>query len=175
MAELHAGIESRVPYRSEGKRTRLTPEIGPDRAKEPRMINRAWRWIAVALLLLLGLARGAGGVLVLAAGSAVAGPGSRTDAPSWLIGGSLILVGMLCLVGSVLLVQRSPSGFWVALAALVAFVLGGILNGVLLYGSPRPMGVLGNTAYAVVTFVVLWLGTQGVRRIKAGGGPCTNA
>ncbi len=116
------------------------------------------RWLAAILLAGLGLARGAGGVFMLRGGAA-AGLGSRPDAPAWLIGAGLVLVGLLCLVASGLTLRRARSALWTGVAGLVLFVAGGLMNGTLLYGSPRMAGTVANVVYALVTFAALWLAT----------------
>ena len=125
-----------------------------------RVSTRACGWIAATLLVLLGLARGIGGVLLLHGGPSVAGSDARPDAPAGLIGVGLILVGVLCLAGGAATILRARSALWVGGGALVIFVAGGVTNGILLYGGPRVGGVVGNVLYASLTSAALWLGTR---------------
>jgi hypothetical protein len=76
---------------------------------------------------------------------------------SW-IGGGLILVGALCLSAGVATLRGSRAALWLGTAALGAFVVGGLANGTLLYGSPRLSGVAGNLLYALLTWAALWQG-----------------
>ena len=122
------------------------------------MSARAYRWTATVLLAVLGLARGGGGVLLLSGGAGTAGAAARPDAPVGWIGGGLIVVGALCLAAGVVSLQGSRAALWLGTAALGAFVVGGLANGTLLYGSPRLAGVAGNLLYALLTWAALWRG-----------------
>ncbi len=119
-------------------------------------LKTVFRWIAALLLILLATARGAGGVFLIRGGARVAGAEARPDAPALLIGAGLLLAAFLCAAGGVLLVVRSRAARWVAGVGLATFVLGGIVNGFLLYGRPRPAGLIGNAAYAAVVVAALW-------------------
>jgi hypothetical protein len=122
------------------------------------MSTRACARIGAALLALLGLARGLGGAFMLHGGARTAGANLRTDAPVGWIGAGLVLVGVLSLGAGFMALRRTRSALWVGGAVLTLFVVGGLVNGTLLYSSPRPAGVLGNFLYALLTMVMLWRG-----------------
>jgi hypothetical protein len=124
------------------------------------MITRTCRWIATGMLALLGIARCTGGLVVLHGGSGAAGSAARPDAPVGLVGVGLVLVGLGCLGASVVTARRHRLALWIGAGALAAFIVGGLVNGALLFGSPRAAGVVGNTIYALVAGIILWQGTR---------------
>lgn len=120
------------------------------------MNSRGVRWIASLLLLAVGVARGVGGVVLWRGGSATVGLDARASSPVHAMAIELIIVAALCIGGAVLTLSRSRSAWWVSVAGLAAFVVGGLINGTLLYGDPRVTGVAANVAYASLTLAVLW-------------------
>jgi hypothetical protein len=98
---------------------------------------------------------------MLSGEAATAESGVRMDAPAVPIGGGLILVGVVCIAACVLTLRRHGLALWAGVAGLVMFVAGGLVNGTLLYGSPRAAGTIGNVVYAAVTLTMLRLATRG--------------
>lgn len=113
------------------------------------MLGTVARYAGAILILGLGLARGAGGVLLLARGAAAAGL-SASPAASRLMGLGLVAVGGLCLVAGVALLLSRRWAVRLALAALTAFIADGLANGAVLFGAPRPAGVAVNLAVAAL-------------------------
>lgn len=115
------------------------------------------RIAAAVLLILLGLARGIGGI-VLAMGkpqpleSALVGPSVAR-----VLGMGLLVVALLAFVAAIGLFARRVWAPTVALVAPTLFVLDGALNGYLLFGKPGAGGTLGNVfvAVAIIGFVLL--------------------
>lgn len=106
------------------------------------------------LLVILGGLRGFGGVVLLspfrrhvatAAGSA----------QLILLGLGLLVVAGLCVWAGMALMKGKRSGVTIGLVALVAFVAGGVLNGTVLYGSPRMVGLGGNLLVALLMAALL--------------------
>lgn len=109
-------------------------------------------------IMLIGVARGFGGVVLLATAQAAT---AETIAPSHLLallGGGLVFVAVLCLWSGVAVLLRKPGGVRVGVVAMTLFVVGGAVNGTVLYGAPRPIGLLGNLLAAVVTVALLLRG-----------------
>jgi hypothetical protein len=111
------------------------------------------RLLATLLLATLGLARGAGGVLLLTGASGLE-PGVVRNAG--LVAASLLLVSALSLLAATGVWQRRAWGVPLGIVACGVFVLGGLVNGYLLFGAARLAGILVNLAVATVIVVVLW-------------------
>lgn len=111
--------------------------------------------VGSVLIILVGLARGFGGVVLLSPNGRVmteteAGPGQPP-----LLGAGLLVVAALSVCSGVLVLLKRPSGVSVGLIAMAAFVLGGLINGTLLFGSPRLVGLAGNVVIAAVICTLL--------------------
>lgn len=93
------------------------------------------RWLLIVggvLMALLGLARGAGGVALLARGTAADPRIQATDATVQLAGAFLLLLGLVLVVSAAGVFIRRPS-FWLAgMICTIAFVVDGAINGHLL-------------------------------------------
>lgn len=109
------------------------------------------RRAAAGLMVGLGLARGIGGGVLVS-----------QDRPA--LGLGLLAVGVLCLVAGVLVWRAHRAGPLAVLIALLAFLVGGFINGTVLYGQPRVGGVLGNLVYAVIVTILLQRAQRGGRR-----------
>jgi hypothetical protein len=108
------------------------------------------------LLLVLGLARAAGGVvLVVSGGSAVESQRVGLETARAL-GAGLILVGAVAVVASLGVMRCRAWGWGLGILALVLFVADGLLNGYLLFGRPGDRGTIVNVAAAalILTFLL---------------------
>ncbi len=104
--------------------------------------------LAAVALALLGLARGAGGV-VLATGGAAAVESVRVPlGTARVLAAGLCLVAILALVASVQLWRTRPGATRLATGALCLFVIDGLINGQLLFGEPTDRGTLANLVAA---------------------------
>ena len=114
--------------------------------------------LGAILMLLLGLARGIGGLLLLTRGAGAdakiraGGTGvAATAAALMLLGAALAVTGAGVL-------QRGRLAWVMGCVLTVAFVLGGIVNGIVLYGRPQAGGSLANVVVAAVILVCMWRG-----------------
>ena len=124
---------------------------------------RVARIAAVAgsiLILLLGAARGFGGLVLLTPMRGSIGQTAASPAELTVLGIGLVAVGFLCIWAGVSVLRRRSSGVPLGLVALAAFVTGGIANGTALYGAPQPAGIAVNLAVAAVIAVLLLLGRR---------------
>lgn len=121
-------------------------------------MTRAFLTIGGVLMALLGLLRGAGGVMLLARGAAADERIHASGATVLAAGLTLVVLG-LALVGAAVGVVRRNRLAWLAGVLLtMAFVMGGVLNGMALYGKPGAGGTMANVAAAAVIIGCLWLG-----------------
>lgn len=118
------------------------------------MASRILPIVTGLLLVLLGALRGFGGVILLTPFrrhiDTTAGDGSLV-----LLGLGLVVVAALCVWSGTALLRRRRSGIPIGFLALVAFVLGGIVNGAVLYGAPRAAGLGGNFLAALLIAALL--------------------
>lgn len=110
------------------------------------------------LMVLLGLARGAGGVALVARGGAVDPKIHAVGAAVAAAGASLLLLGLLLVVTGVGVVMRRRASWVLGALATVAFVLGGAVNGTVLYGRPAAAGTAINLAAAAAIIACLLAG-----------------
>lgn len=120
--------------------------------------------VAAVLLALLALARGAGGVVLLLQGGAAV-PDARASAGEVVaIGCGLLVVTALGLAAAWQLARRRPRSPRLAFAALAAFVIGGLINGALLFGRPTDRGTIANLIAAAIIGAIVWAGKAAARR-----------
>ena len=103
------------------------------------MNRRIYIIIASILMLLVGLLRGTGGILLLLNGNNLEVEPSivASDLTARICGTGLILLFVIFAVSSFrLLKNKSLSGWKLGWIGIFAFILGGLLNGYLLFGTP---------------------------------------
>ena len=120
------------------------------------------------LLLIVGAARGLGGVALLLHGRAA--DSAILAAPSTVIalGAALVAVGALGLLFGIGVWRRSRLAWAGGLAFGPLFVLDGLLNGSVLFGSPRPVGTISTTAVAIALLALLIAGRAALRAPRGG-------
>lgn len=124
---------------------------------------RVFLTIGGVLMAGLGLLRGAGGVALLARGAALDERIHASGATVVTAGLTLVVLGV-ALVGAAIGVLRRSRLAWLAgILLTLAFVMGGILNGMALYGRPAAAGTLANVAAAALIIGSLWLGRRELR------------
>lgn len=120
-----------------------------------------------ALMVLLGLARGTGGALLLARGGMVDANIHAGKAAVVSVGLSLTLLAVLLVVAGVGVIRLRRLSWLVGAVATIAFVLGGLMNGTVLYGRPGGAGTAINVLAAAAIIACLWMGRgalDGARR-----------
>ena len=125
--------------------------------------------IGAALLLALGVARGIGGVILFLRGRAGFPHSLADDEAIRILGAGLLLVAVLGSAAAVLLYRLAPSGFPLAVATLIAFLVGGLVNGSFLFGRPTAAGTTINLAAAALILAVLLFGRPALRRTTRQG------
>ncbi len=119
---------------------------------------------AALLLLVLGIARGTGGVVLALWGSS---PGDtlRIGPDAMLaLGAGLTAVGVISVVASIGLMRRRAWGWVLGILALVLFVADGLVNGYLLFGRPGDRGTMVNLAAAALILICLLRGRRDLER-----------
>jgi hypothetical protein len=123
------------------------------------------RLLAFVLLFALGLVRGIGGILLLTGKT-----GLETQRGDTIAGVTLLVVAIVAMAAASGVVRHRPWGVRAGIAACVLFVMGGVLNGFLLFGAPRMAGLVGNLCVAAVIGAVLAPLARGTGSAPQGGG-----
>jgi hypothetical protein len=119
-----------------------------------------WTLAGAVLMILLGIARGFGGISLLVQGDRTA-PGIIADMrTARILASGLILVSMFLIVSAVGIIRRKRSFFHLGIAAALAFLIDGAVNGFFLYGGPRTEGMVMNTLTAAVIVTCLRIGRR---------------
>jgi hypothetical protein len=115
-------------------------------------------YMGAAFMVLLGFARGAGGLVLLGTGAA-ADPRIRASAAAVsAVGATLLLVGLALVVAAAGMFRRLRRFRLLGMISTGAFVVDGAINGYVLYGRPGGWGTVGNLAVAAVILACLVLG-----------------
>lgn len=128
------------------------------------MGKRKFLIVGAALMILLGLARAVGGVVLLLQGGA-ADP--RIEAPPstvTMVGVFLITLSLILMYSAVGVLRRSHQCWLLGIFLTVAFVIGGAINGYVLYGRPGAAGTMVNSFVAVAILASLLPGRAALRK-----------
>jgi uncharacterized membrane protein len=126
------------------------------------MKGRNFLMAGAVLMIVLGLARGAGGLFLLIQGSA-ADPAIRTSQPSVMFLGTLLAaLGLGLITSAVYVIRRSRRGWVWAVWLVVTFVTDGMVNGYVFFGRPGDRGTIVNVLAAALILVCLFFGRGGL-------------
>ncbi len=112
------------------------------------------------LMILLGLARGAGGISLMVQGENTLPNIIANTRTIRALAIGLVLIGLLELISAigVLLLKRS---FWIlGIMTTILFVIDGALNGYLLFGKPGDQGTIVNCIVAILIISCLLIGRK---------------
>lgn len=116
--------------------------------------------LAGVLMLLLGLARSAGGIVLLSQGAA-ADPIIRvSDFACAVVGGVLLALGAGLIVSAIGVLRRRRRAWLLGIVLTVAFVVDGMVNGAVLYGRPGDQGTVVNVIAAALILTCLFAGAR---------------
>lgn len=108
------------------------------------------------LLMILAVARAAGGVALLVHGPKLADSDRITMETARILGAGLIAVALIAAVASLGCMLRRRWAWMLGFASLALFVLDAALNGLLIYGRPGETGTIVNVLWSglVVGFLI---------------------
>lgn len=110
------------------------------------------------MMILLGIARGAGGAILLVQGPA-ADPAIQASRSAVVVLGGLLTALGVGLVGSAVGVLRRRRRAWHwGTWLVVAFVIDGLVNGYVFFGSPGDRGTIVNLVAAALILTCLFVG-----------------
>jgi hypothetical protein len=116
--------------------------------------------VGSVLLLLLGLARGSGGVILLLHGHAADARILASEPVVSRLAVGLVVIGLLVIV-SAIGIMRGKAGFWfLGVIGTILFVIDGAINGYFLYGSPGEAGTAVNVVASLIILAALFRGRK---------------
>lgn len=111
---------------------------------------------AGALLAVIGLARGLGGLAMVFSGAGVLGTAAASDALIRIAGVLAFVLSGAVFVAGVLLIRGGRGRLYgFAAVAVIVLFLDAVWNGWLLFGTPRLRGQLANAVVAVIAVSLL--------------------
>jgi len=129
-------------------------------------MKKTYLVIASILMIIVGIFRGIGGLLLIIHGNNV-NTGLEISASSnqtTILGIVLIIVLILFLLsGFFLLKDQSKTSWNLSWIAIIFFILGGLLNGFILFGAPKIQGQIINIIVSILIGTNLILGKKALK------------
>jgi hypothetical protein len=125
--------------------------------------------LAAVIMILLGVVRGLGGALLVARGRGVDSSISSSAGAAMAVSVGLLIVGALEIVCGIGVLRRCRSWWRLGMLATALFIVGGLINGTVLYGHPGAGGTTANVAVAAVIVVLLVAGRGGLATSACSG------
>jgi cytochrome bd-type quinol oxidase subunit 2 len=110
------------------------------------------------LMILLGIARGAGGIVLLTRGPSADPAIQAKGSAVALLGALLVILGAALVVTAVAVLRKNRRAWLLGIWLVIAFVIDGALNGFVFFGKPRDQGTLVNLIAAALIVSSLLLG-----------------
>lgn len=122
--------------------------------------KKNYLYIAASLMFIIAILRGLGGLLLLKGADTLAG--ENIDSWKASVGGvDLLIVALLLIISSCLLIFKRNKTAWIlSWVSLCLFIIGGIVNGFLLFGKPQIDGQIVNWSISILAGVFLALGKK---------------
>ncbi len=133
-----------------------------------------WTICASSLMIIVALARGLGGLTLLLKGKNIelSRPIIANNTEITFIGIGLILIAILFVISAVGILMKK-SLFWkLGIITAILFVIGGAINGTLLFGQPLETGTIINIVAAIIIISFLIFGKKyfGGKSVEADAG-----
>ena len=113
--------------------------------------------ISVVLMMLLGIARGLGGVVLIINGKEAVPESALSQSVMTVLGILLLVICVLEIVAAVGVYVLNKKMWYAGIITTILFLFDGMLNGYLLYGSPQAPGTAANFVYALIIIAFLLL------------------
>lgn len=124
--------------------------------------------IGSILMILLGLARGVGGLTLLMQGKSALPNIIASESTIRILAVGLIMIGVLEIISAVG-VLRLKRFFWIfGIAVTLAFVIDGAINGYFLFGKSGEGGTIVNSLVAIFIIGCLWIGRNAFAKSEQG-------
>ena len=112
-------------------------------------------WIAIILMFLLGALRSAGGVILILNKNLTDSNITASPNAAVVCGIGLLFIGLAEIISAIGIAAGNRSFVTVGILCTVLFVIDGLINGYILYGSPLEAGTIANLAAASVIISLL--------------------
>jgi len=114
---------------------------------------------------LIGLLRGLGGLLSLTKGiEAVVSTNIETWKTTVASSGLLIVALLLIVSACLLFVKRNKTAWILSWISIGLFIIGGLVNGFLLFGKPQIDGQIINWSVSILTVLLLLFGEKSLKK-----------
>jgi K+-transporting ATPase A subunit len=128
------------------------------------MRNKIYLYVVGSLMIIVGLLRGIGGLFSLTDGIETV---SENTVPwkTTVAGIDLLLVALALIVSAGLLfIKRNKTAWTVSWISLCLFIIGGLVNGFLLFGKPQIDGQIINWSICILTGLLLLFGKKALNK-----------
>ena len=127
------------------------------------MYRKICIYAAASLMIFVGLLRGLGGFLSLTNGIETV----SENIVSWkttVAGSGLLLVALLLIISACLLfIKRNKTAWILSWISICLFIIGGLVNGFLLFGKPQIDGQIINWSICILTSLLLLFGKKAIK------------
>ena len=130
------------------------------------MGKKYWIIISAVIMVLIGILRAIGGIFLLTKGNQLDTgiPIIASDTQIYIVSIGLLIIGILLVCASINLVRKYSKMSWnICWIVLILFLLGGLLNGYLLFGQPLDQGQKINLTAAILAGLFLFLGKPALK------------
>ena len=122
--------------------------------------------IGALLMILLGLARGIGGIILLIQGKTTLPNMNTNETVLIFLSFGLILIGIFEIISAVGIYYLKRKYWFLGIVVTILFVIDGAINGYLLFGKPGDQGTVINLIAAIIIITFLLLGKKSLDKTK---------
>jgi hypothetical protein len=122
--------------------------------------------IGAVLMILLGLARGIGGIILLIQGKATLSNIKTDETVLIFLSIGLILIGIFEIISAVGIYYLKRKYWFLGIVVTVLFVIDGTINGYFLFGKPDDQGTAVNLIAGIIIITFLLLGKKSLNNTK---------
>jgi hypothetical protein len=122
--------------------------------------------IAAVLMIILGLARGIGGIVLLLEGKSTLPDIKTNETVLIFLAVGLIIIGVMEIITAVGIYLLKKKFWLLGIIITVLFVIDGAINGYFLFGRPGAQGTVVNLIAAIIIITFLLLSKKSIHGLK---------
>ena len=122
--------------------------------------------IASILMIILGLARGIGGIILLLEGKSTLPDIKTNETVLIFLAVGLIIIGVMEIITAVGIYLLKKKFWLLGIIITVLFVIDGAINGYFLFGRPGAQGTVVNLIAAIIIIAFLLLSKKSIHGLK---------
>ncbi len=122
--------------------------------------------IAAILMIILGLARGIGGIILLLEGKSTLPDIKTNETVLIFLAVGLIIIGVMEIITAVGIYLLKKKFWLLGIIITVLFVIDGAINGYFLFGRPGAQGTVVNLIAAIIIIAFLLLSKKSIHGLK---------